>query len=1626
MIRALSLYGHVVSFLSCCISYDLGGRVGAALWHRGRSVEGFHRSMRRSGARFEDDWSSSTSSDLSGMCCSRSCTWAEHDSHSGLADRVGLSAGTEDSTCESWWKLGGLGRCGSLGTTFTEPEGYKCDRNYNTSFDTYQGEEAEDDTGIRSRRRYGVHSGAGIHEGHLDSESGGTYGWLPATRGRTHIGTAVSLVQEDSNAGHGTLCGLRGICAFWVKSSEGQQVQDVCAHSGWLCHKRTSRSSELHSMEGMLQGLHDGPFDAEHCRPSSTTCLRSLRGEVGEELPFSMAPHLRCRGSGEEWTSNKNEDDDQHGDQRRGDPTQRVGFNETVEHRAEEVARRIRILERTSAQPSTVVVGSWSSGSTKDSNRVVCNWTPEGRSSGSTTSSGRRQRKHGHPQEERQQGEERGKKEEAGIREGGARKISQTRSRRERRKRERRERKRRKGTRSEMLWMEQWKWALCFLSTWTGVRFESEESAPLHHLQLAGTPIKELRSEGHLERDLRSEAGLDDEEPLDPQGGVGGSKREGRGQRKAEGDEREKGGEERSRSGERGREDGERRDEYEEDPGLPVRPQEASSVEEYMEGRTFLFIHHFSGGERDVLAEQIMRQADIEDVKVKVVSVDREAGSGDLLKDLPYKSHLRWAQRGLVDGYHAGFPCSTFSRLRWRERQGYPGPVRSKLCPYGLTTNNSRQQAECDRGTVLAARAADMAKEVEAGKRPGEVIGPFSTLENPPESDHAQHLSAWELAEIKSYTDIMGIMNANFHTCAYQQKLPEGRRNLKPQRIAGSLIGIGTLAKFCSCLVEMGHVLITGKEASKASAVYPKDFCEEYAKLTIKHFQKVGMQEFPKLKMESKKAEVSDLQERRRKHKRKREGKEEGEEGEPPRNPIKLVEWKGGQGMHEMLKESGKKSDRPELLDFVGGMRDPAKVVERFPTMMNWGKDMNVIWTEFARDNPKVLEVAKKYGTDRCEFDIDLVMKWKKRLKEMMGIPEIPQHTTGSDEYRSPLDPDILEAWADLSGDPEKEVPNWVRHVAPLGITEKIGCCGIFPPNVDEEADHRQGALMPEELQDVESQLAMGDILNYKSVEEDKAEAKVELDRYHHAGYTRYYTENEVKERFSSGTISKLGLIIKVKESGVKKRRVILDLRRSGGNAKATLPEKLILPRPKDAVDMLRNIYKREGGKGDMELVVIDISDAFMALPVHRNEHQHTLAPALEQGQFIAFVALLFGYKVAPLLWSRVAALMARLLQAAIPRHQGQHQCYLDDSIWTLRGDLEVRNHNLAFILYSMASVGLKVALSKGERANTVQWIGIKLSVFEKDILLTLPEAFVKELVALLESWNGKGMIPLKELRKAAGKLSWLAGVLPRARWVVPILYGSMKQQEIDVKQGTEEERRQRRQDPRPKDGLIAVKRVEQARVWVLAYLKTAMVRPVRKLKLDTAGLPSATIVTDASPEGLGGLLLINNRIVAIYATRVSREDCDRLGLEFGQASSQGALEAYAILQGVALWRSKLIGCCVTLTVESDSVVALALTQKLSGKSPALNYIGAELSILAEDAGIEEFRNRHIPGAANVNADYLSRPSKWKDSVRPAELKGMDLTKVEKRYGKLEPPRDNPSLWSSGVAAKDAWHSIRA
>ena len=67
-------------------------------------------------------------------------------------------------------------------------------------------------------------------------------------------------------------------------------------------------------------------------------------------------------------------------------------------------------------------------------------------------------------------------------------------------------------------------------------------------------------------------------------------------------------------------------------------PKKENTLAEYLNKRTFLFVHHYSGAEKDVLSEAIKEEAVRQNVKVKTVSVDREEGSGHLAEDEPYNS----------------------------------------------------------------------------------------------------------------------------------------------------------------------------------------------------------------------------------------------------------------------------------------------------------------------------------------------------------------------------------------------------------------------------------------------------------------------------------------------------------------------------------------------------------------------------------------------------------------------------------------------------------------------------------------------------------------------------------------------------------------------------------------------------------------------------------------------------------------------------------------------------------------------------------------------------------------------------------------------------------------------------
>ena len=168
---------------------------------------------------------------------------------------------------------------------------------------------------------------------------------------------------------------------------------------------------------------------------------------------------------------------------------------------------------------------------------------------------------------------------------------------------------------------------------------------------------------------------------------------------------------------------------------------------------------------------------------------------------------------------------------------------------------------------------------------------------------------------------------------------------------------------------------------------------------------------------------------------------------------------------------------------------------------------------------------------------------------------------------------------------------HWARHGVPLGMSQEIPSSnGVFPPVEMEEVN----ALPPE----LEEQL---EVANYRSMHEDVEAAKGELDRYIEKGFAVLLDKNEAAEAFGRGTVSRLALISKMKEGpqgAVMKHRIIIDMRRSGGNGRAKVPERITLPRVNDMVKAIQKLWRERRQDLDesdpgVELVGADLSDAY-------------------------------------------------------------------------------------------------------------------------------------------------------------------------------------------------------------------------------------------------------------------------------------------------------------------------------------------------------------------------------------------------------------------------------------------------
>ena len=732
---------------------------------------------------------------------------------------------------------------------------------------------------------------------------------------------------------------------------------------------------------------------------------------------------------------------------------------------------------------------------------------------------------------------------------------------------------------------------------------------------------------------------------------------------------------------------------------------------------SFVFLHLFCGPV-DILAEELAKAGKEQGIVVETEGYDLAKGHDLRCPQLAAQIRAK-ARTGHYAGGHSGFPCSTFSKLRWRVAPGYPGPVRSRAHIYGLPGNTPQEQREADEGSWFAIASTEILTDIEKSATPG--FEKPTTVENPPETGHSQAGSAWYLPEVFRWTERAGTEFADFNMCKYVTG--DEPKHKKPCRFAGRLRGLHRLSGCCACPPGTVHSPVV-ETASKGSAAYPRELCRQYAKLVVETWVRSSNFRPSSLSLPSPLAPISVSP----------TASTSTSSTAPTRPPpttssprpgarqdgfagVAEAEWQGGGGKFGQLKarDSKRKRREEENKTAVGGLKRPIWSLERSPGMRSLGLRIDELFDQVASKKPELNGAAAEYGSPDFELDTELVETWRAELEKFFNVGQRGESVTLKPalHYKSPVHTELLNAWCRRGNDPEKHVATWLEKGAPLGANNTVEVCNIFPPKEDD------GNI------DVESECAVSawEDRNYTSFVGAPEDAGEEMSRLQGLGFVKKLPVKRAEEYFQNPVVSKLGLIVKTRADGTKKRRVIVDARRSGANARAKCPERIVLPQPSDVHHSLRDMKalepqllrrcRAEGRELDdwaAEFAAGDFTDAFTHFPVAEGELGNCVSPA-EPGYVYVFLALFFGHKSAPLIMCRFSALLSRLIQSLFWKAEVQLSTYIDDPLWMLVGSLRRRTRNLSLALLTLAALGVRMSWKKGARGSSVTWIGVSFSI---------------------------------------------------------------------------------------------------------------------------------------------------------------------------------------------------------------------------------------------------------------------------------------------------------------------------
>ena len=251
--------------------------------------------------------------------------------------------------------------------------------------------------------------------------------------------------------------------------------------------------------------------------------------------------------------------------------------------------------------------------------------------------------------------------------------------------------------------------------------------------------------------------------------------------------------------------------------------------------RTMVGTHFFAGERRPQDVREVVESScQSHGISVLMLSSDLiHDACWDLTIPATFHSIMMLCTEGLIDVVIGGPPCSTVSRVRFRELVGGPRPVRFRSCPWGRPDLYPGELLRVKEANILWLNFLAICEAVS-------LRGGGHLVEHPLDPNQEPFPSFWITPETLEMEVRTNAVRAHCHQCAFEGITP------KPTCLSGTLDGLDELNEvWCPGVSDKHwHGRSTGRAPdgsfySRALQRYPPGFCRAVAERIVRTFTRL-------------------------------------------------------------------------------------------------------------------------------------------------------------------------------------------------------------------------------------------------------------------------------------------------------------------------------------------------------------------------------------------------------------------------------------------------------------------------------------------------------------------------------------------------------------------------------------------------------------------------------------------------------------------------------------------------------------------------------------------------------------------------------------------------------------------